>query len=470
MPRAAGPAGRPAPDGVTAVLDLGKTNLKLLAIAEGRILDQRSTPNRSLPGPPYPHHDLAAAAAWHLASLREHCAAHRIGAQVTTTHGSGGVAVDGQGPVLPMVDYEAPTPPGLADAYAAVAPSYLERGSRHFGGMAHLGRQAFYQAWAFPDAFARARHILALPQYWAWRLSGIAASEVTSLAAQSHLWDVVHRRPSSLVAAMGWRHLLPPLRPAHAVLGPITPAVAAATGLPPATPVLNGMHDSSANLYRYQRAGLGEATLLSTGTWLVGLDRRLAPASLVEARGMTLNADIDGQPVGGALAMVGRDFDLITQGHPAGIDEADLVAVIAAGTMALPSFVAMDGIFTGSGGRGRIEGPAPATPEVRTALATLYAALMAAACLELLQARGTVILDGGLTHAPLLPCLLAGLRPDLRILVEPQGGGTALGAALLADHAASTEPVPLALVQARPLTLPGLAAYRQRWLAAAGSA
>ena len=44
----------------TAVLDIGKTNLKLLAIEDGRVVDRRSLPNRSLPGPPYPHHDLAA--------------------------------------------------------------------------------------------------------------------------------------------------------------------------------------------------------------------------------------------------------------------------------------------------------------------------------------------------------------------------------------------------------------------------
>jgi sugar (pentulose or hexulose) kinase len=452
------------------VFDIGKTNLKLLVIADGRILGQRSTPNRSLPAPPYPHHDLAATEVWLLGALRALAAEHAIDAIVATGHGSGGVVVDEAGPVLPMVDYEAPAPAWLAAAYAAVAPSYLERGSRHFGGMAHLGRQVFYQALAFPDAFGAARHILTLPQYWAWRLAGVAASEVTSLAAQSHLWDVIGRQPSSLVAAMGWRHLLPPLRPAHAVLGMITAGIAAATGLSPGTTVLNGMHDSSANLYRYQVAGLAEATLLSTGTWLVGLDRRLAPSRLVEDRAMTLNADIDGHPVGGVLAMVGREVDLLTGGALAAIVPSDLTAVIASGSMALPSFVAMDGIYPGSGQRGRIEGPAPADAVARTALATLYAGLMAAACLDLLEARDEVVIDGGLTGLPLLPRLVATLRPELTILVEPAGGGTALGAALLRDHETRGGPVPLGLTRGRPLVLPGLAAYRARWQDAAAAA
>lgn len=450
-----------------AVLDIGKTNLKLLAITDGRVAGQRTAPNRSLPGPPYPHHDLAATEAWLIGALRELAAEQGIAAVVATSHGSGGVLVDDTGPVLPMLDYEMPTPEGLASAYAEVAPSYLERGSRHFGGMAHVGRQMFYQAKAFPEAFARAHHVLTLPQYWAWRLSGVPAAEVTSLAAQSHLWDVLNRRPSSLVAAMGWQHLLPPLRPAYAVLGPITPEIAGATGLRRDTPVLNGMHDSSANLYRYQAAGLADATLLSTGTWLVGLDPRVAPERLIEERAMTLNADVDGNPVGGVVAMVGREIERIVQGKLAPIATTDLEAVIAAGTMALPSFVAMDGIFPSSGGRGRIVGPAPADATARTALATLYAALMAAACLDLLEASGTAIIDGGFTAQPLLPRLIAAMRPDLTVLVEPAGGGTALGAALLHEHAARREPVPLTLTRAEPLEPPGLAAYRERWQAMA---
>ncbi len=94
----------------TAVLDVGKTNIKLLAIDAGRIVGRRSMPNRSLPGPPYPHHDLALTEAWLLAALRELATRYAPEAIVATTHGSGGVLVDDASPVLPMVDYEAPAP------------------------------------------------------------------------------------------------------------------------------------------------------------------------------------------------------------------------------------------------------------------------------------------------------------------------------------------------------------------------
>jgi sugar (pentulose or hexulose) kinase len=356
-----------------------------------------------------------------------------------------------------MIDYEGELPPEVDAAYAAAMPPFLERGVRIMGGVSHVGRQLFWQATQWPEAVARARAILTLPQYWAWRLSGVLASEVTSLAAQSHLWDVLHGRPSGLVERMGWQRLLPPLRPAWDRLGPILPRVAAATGLDPATPVLNGMHDSSGNLYRYQRCGLGDAALLSTGTWIVGLRQGLGPDRLVEDRGMSLNADVEGRPVGGVLGMVGREVELLTEGRPGGVTPADLQRVIDAGAMALPSLVAMDGMFPGSARRGRIVGPEVPRP----ALAMLYGALMAEVCLELLEAQGRAVIDGGFTGEPLFAQLVAALRPDLEVLVEPVGGGTAIGAALLWSHGHPSPPLQLRAASA--LALRGLRAYRDRW-------
>jgi sugar (pentulose or hexulose) kinase len=441
----------------TAVLDVGKTNLKLLVVdGAGRTLAQRAAGNRARPAPPYLHADLAAIERWLLAALRELGATWPIAAIVVTAHGSSGVLVDEDGPVMPMVDYEALPPPWLDAAYAEVMPPFVERGSRLLGGMAHLGRQLFWLARQWPGTFARARAILTLPQYWAWRLCGVMAAEITSLAAQSHLWDLLGGRPSRLVEAMGWQPLLPPLRPAWERLGPILPRIAAATGLDAATSVLNGMHDSSANLYRYQRAGLGRATLLSTGTWIVGLRPTCPPERLIEARGMTLTADAEGRPVGGVLAMVGRELETLA-GTAWPVTDADLALTVAQGSFALPSFVPFDGIFPASAGRGRIVGP-PASP---AAVALLYGALMAEACLELLGAEGEVVIDGGFCAEPRLARLVAALRPDLRVRVEPVGGGTALGAGLLASHGGPAPP--LRLEEASSLELPGLAAYRRCW-------
>jgi len=68
-----------------AVLDLGKTNAKLSAVSpEGAVLEQVSTPNRVLHGPPYRHHDLAGLEAWLLAALADLARRHPIEAIVPT--------------------------------------------------------------------------------------------------------------------------------------------------------------------------------------------------------------------------------------------------------------------------------------------------------------------------------------------------------------------------------------------------
>ncbi|PJN96540.1 carbohydrate kinase, partial [Amaricoccus sp. HAR-UPW-R2A-40] len=66
---------------VTAVLDIGKTNVKLYAVGpDGVPLETLSTPNASLDGPPWRHHDLAGIEAWLLAALTDLASRHDIDA------------------------------------------------------------------------------------------------------------------------------------------------------------------------------------------------------------------------------------------------------------------------------------------------------------------------------------------------------------------------------------------------------
>ena len=65
------------------------------------------------------------------------------------------------------------------------------------------------------------------PQYWLWRLSGVLATEVTSLGCHGDLWRPREGRLSSMVEKRGWTRLFPPLRNAWDALA-IRPEVAAA--------------------------------------------------------------------------------------------------------------------------------------------------------------------------------------------------------------------------------------------------
>src|SRR5919109_3382707 len=253
-----------------AVLDVGKTNVKLLAVASaGKILSSRSAPNAVRRGEPYPHCDTEHIWRWLMAALADFGERFAIEAIVPTGYGSNAALVAGDALVLPIMDYEAEPPPAIAAAYAEVAPWFEECCCPiHPAGLT-LARQLFWQSRAFPEAFRRARWILPFPQYWSWGLCGVPASEVTSLGAQTQLWDPRRRDFSSLARRQGWAEKFPPLRNAWDVLGPLQLEVARACALPVDIPVLCGIHDSNANFARYLAAGLEEFTLISSGTWLI---------------------------------------------------------------------------------------------------------------------------------------------------------------------------------------------------------
>ena len=450
---------------IAAILDLGKTNLKLLAIdSDGRVLDSLTAGNRPAAAPPYLHLDARAVWDWLLPALQRLAARHPIRAIVPCAYGSTAALIDGSGLVLPIMDYEADPPEEIKAAYAEAAPSFDEACAPTNPGGLTLGRQVFWQSRAFPEEFGRVRHILPNAQFWAWRLSGVAATEVTSLGAQTHLWAPKAGDYSSLVDRQGWRPLFPPMRKAWDVLGPITPEVAAATGLPPETPVLCGIHDSSANYLRYLAAGMSDFTLMSTGTWVINFNAAQPLDGLDPARDTCSNTDIHGNPIACSRFMGGREFDILADGAPpeaATLD--DVAALIAAGTMALPSFTDSGGPFPGTGGKGRIVGPEPKTPAARVALATLYTALMCSESIDVIGSTNDVVIDGALARNDLFCRLLADLRLGQTIRVSTTGDGTALGASRLCwwqDAGTRTE---ISLSRVTSPTLGGLADHEAMW-------
>ncbi|MCA8934459.1 MAG: hypothetical protein KDA49_18405, partial [Rhodospirillaceae bacterium] len=294
-----------------AVIDIGKTNQKVLAFdAAGRCLGVERTQIAPLDGPPYRRMDDAAVWGFVLSALERIGAGFDIAAVVVTGYGSTAALVDEAGLVLPIADYEHEPPADLVADYAALAPPFAEAFAPTNPAGLTLGRQLHWLKHAYPTEVARARHLLLHPQYWAWRLSGVAAAEVTSLGAQTHLWNPRAAAPTGFAERQGWAALLPPLRRAWEVLGPIAPEVAAATDLPPTTQVLCGIHDSNANYLRYLQGMDSFGTLMSTGTWLIAFSRTCPPDDLDPARDTNTNTDAFGRPVACARFMLGREFAL----------------------------------------------------------------------------------------------------------------------------------------------------------------
>ena len=455
-----------------AVLDVGRTDAQLLAITPGgEILSTRQAPNTARSGEPYPHCDTEHLWRWMMAALADLGERFAITAIVPTSYGATAALIGSGELVLPILDYEADPPARLAAEYAEVAPWFEECFCPISPAGLTLGRQLFWQSRVHADDFARARWILPFAQYWAWGLCGVPACEVTSLGAQTQLWNPRQRDFSSLVEGQGWRAKFPPLRKAWDVLGPLQFEVADKTGLPLETPVLCGIHRAGAELARCLAAGLEDFALIASGSWLVTCNPNRSLDALDPLREMVASTDLLGRPVACARFLAASESAAIAgpaaMAPATGPSAADVAALVARGTMALPSFTRSGGPFPGTGGKGRIIGPRPVTARERTALAALYIALLASVGLDLLEACAPIVIGGGCSDDPLFAALLAALRPGQPVLASTERAGSALGAALLVGWTERTAPAPLALTPVAPAPIAGLASYARAWRAAA---
>jgi L-fuculokinase len=448
--------------GCVAVFDVGKTNIKLVVFDRGgAVLAERSAPNAPLaPDGQLPYLKLDTEGAWAflIGALKELGARSSIEAISTTTHGCAGVLMQSGGPALPPLDYEFDGFSAVDAAYDAARPPYDESRSPHLSRGLNLGRHIFYYERNFPDEFKQATAFLTYPQYFAWRLGGAMASEATSLGAHTDLWRPNEGDLSSMVDKLGWRRLFPPRRKAWDTLGTLKPEISAATGLSSNVRIICGAHDSNASLVPHLLSRRDPFTVISTGTWViimaVGGTARLDPNA-----DMLANVNVRGEPVPTARFMGGREYSVLAGDMPANADEADVAAIIASGALALPAFSDQGGPFAER--KGVIEGPAPTASKARSALATLYSALMTAHMLRRLEAPGELIVEGGFARSPAFAAVLARLMLGRRVLIAPMSAGAAAGAAMLA-HWGEPHPPPR-LEPARVWNVPGLEAYQDRW-------
>ena len=256
-----------------AVIDIGKSNAKVVLIDRQTraTIGAKSTPNAVAAGGPYPHHDVERLWPFILDALGALNGTRAVEGISITTHGATAALATDDGLALPILDYEHGGPEETATDYDAVRPPFAETLSPRLPNGLNLGAQLFWQARTFPREFATARYLLMYPQYWAWRLTGIAATEVTSLGSHTDLWAPAERRYSSLVGSQRWDKLLPPLSDAVSVLGAVTPEVCAATGIAAGTPVACGIHNSNASLLPYIAAFEAPFTVVSSGTWAIAM-------------------------------------------------------------------------------------------------------------------------------------------------------------------------------------------------------
>jgi len=436
-----------------AVIDIGKTRSKILvADPRGNLLEEVSTETSSS-GTCL---DAEGIWIWMLQALRQLTLKHAISAVFPVAHGAAAALIDDRGLVRPILDYET----DLSEIDAAYNRLRSDFQASHSPNLPHglnLGRQLYWIQQKHPKDWSAARHILLYPQYWAWRLCGVAATEVTSLGSHTDLWQPAQRSYSGLAENIGVCEKMPPMHNAWDVLAKIAPDVAAATGLPPDCAVYCGVHDSNASFARFV-GSRGKFSVVSTGTWVICMANGVTP-ELDPERDTLSNVDIFGNAIPCARFMGGREFAEI-RGKNSSTPSLEIAGdLVKHQRLVLPAFCKQGGPFSGHMG----SLPEGSTGRERASLASLYCAMVTDYCLELIQASGPLYVEGRFITDPVFLAALASLRAP--VLTSSEKSGTLAGAVSIVNIGTGQSRVPNDSIEVNT-TITGMPAYQQQWRAA----
>lgn len=415
-----------------AVIDIGKTNAKLalvdlLTLSEIAVVTR---PNKVLAGPPWPHFDVDGHWDFLMQALAQFHRDHRVDAISITTHGACAALLASDGSLAaPILDYEHAAPSDDNDDYNALRPPFEKTGSPRLTGGLNVGAQLFWQFKTDPSLYDRTAQIVTYPQYWGHRLTGVTACDVTSIGCHTDLWVPHEGTVSSLVADLGIIDKIAPVRKPNEILGTILPAVSAATGLPPLTPVSVGIHDSNASLYPHLLTQQEPFSIVSTGTWVITMAVGGARRDPVPDRDTLINVNALGEPVASARFMGGREYEVILNGQTTPASAIDIENAVSQQIMLLPAVAPTTGPFQGHEMQWIGEEPAVGTG-LRTAVLSLYLAMMTETCLRLSGAKGPIIVEGPFARNETFLTML-GAATGCDVLRSSSATGTSIGAALL---------------------------------------
>ena len=428
-------------DGCTIVLDVGKTNAKVsLWDAGGCQLARFNRPNEVGSAVGNRALDVAGIDNFVCESLTEFARNEDVGHIITVGHGAGAALLQNNRLFAPPVDYEQIIDGAEREIYRAERDAFADTGSPFLP----LGLNLGLQLHQFEKDFGPLPEdvtIIPWAQYWAWRLCGVAASEISSLGCHTDLWRPMDNLYSKLAIRRGWAARFAPIKSAGHCLGSITPEISKDTGLPLTCKVYCGLHDSNAALLAargHHEIASQDATVLSTGTWFIAM-RSLAPGAIFdsnlldETRDCLINVDVSGNPVPSARFMGGREAELIggtdsfaaTENHDPSATIKRVPDLIARGAYALPAFVENVGPFPSARGNWINE---PVDPVDRRAIAGLYLALMADATLQLIGSRDRLLIEGRFAQTEVFVRALATLRPEQKVYLSDVHNDVAYGA------------------------------------------
>jgi L-fuculokinase len=261
-----------------AVIDLGKTRKKLSVYDRDLSLlftESVSIPVREIDG--FLADDVEAMWDWLVGVLNGISGEYNIKVISTASFGATFVCLDANGKLaFPVTSYTNEPPAALKVGF------YREFGSKEvLGGVTgspvydialNAGYAIYWLQNYHPVRWRKVEHILFLPQYFSYRLSGKMGVDITSLGCHTLLYDFKRGDWSQVARQLGVVGLFPEgLSHPWESLGTICPPLSSLTGIAVDCRVVCGIHDSNASLLPYLIRFREDFLLASTGTWCIFL-------------------------------------------------------------------------------------------------------------------------------------------------------------------------------------------------------
>ncbi|WP_380058265.1 FGGY-family carbohydrate kinase [Falsihalocynthiibacter sp. SS001] len=415
-----------------AVIDIGKTNAKL-ALVDLEKLQEISVvtrPNKVVNDGPWPHFDVAGHWEFLLDALTNFQREYGITGISITTHGASAVLLDENGDLAaPILDYEYEGPDEVAAEYDAIRPDFAETGSPKLARGLNVGAQFFWQFKRDPELHDRTKHVVTYPQYWGSLLTGVIASDVTSLGCHTDLWNPYAGTYSSLTDTLNISDKIAPAHKSTDVLGTVLPWIAEKTGLAADTPVLCGIHDSNASLYPNLLGREGAFSVVSTGTWVIAMAVGASKIALDPAQETFVNVDAFGKPVPSARFMGGREYEIASVGSDVQATPEDAEHVLREQLMLLPAVEPTAGPYKGRKAEWLPSEPEPASA-ARSCALSFYLALVTCDCLDVAGAEGPIIIEGPFSKNRDFLAMLT-VASGREVMISEGATGTSIGAAML---------------------------------------
>jgi sugar (pentulose or hexulose) kinase len=257
---------------VIAVFDVGKTNKKIF-LFDSRyrmVYEQSAQFKETVDEDGEPCENLESLRSSVYSSLREVLKMEEFEVRAVNFSGYGASFVylgDEGEPLTPLYNYLKAYPPKLKkqfyDEYGGERAFSMITASPVLGSL-NSGMQLYRLKYERPELFGRIRYALHLPQYLSYLITGIPATDITSIGCHTNLWNFTTKQYHEWVSKEGLLEKFPTIMEGDKAELVDFEGHQLACG--------NGLHDSSAALIPYLMNFREPFILISTGTWCISMN------------------------------------------------------------------------------------------------------------------------------------------------------------------------------------------------------